>query len=455
MTFNSKNIYIHDIKISKKDIVAEITCSKNIKKYFLSNELHITYDINLENIPNSILSIPVISPIITTAWMIGANVHIEELDKRYFDSINNLAINMKNVYPRLPLSTIYANNLISNSFGNSNYGLLYSGGIDSITAYIMHKSKRPRLIHCLVWDEPYNGVRVKLKNFAEKEEIPINIVHSNIYFFINAYLLYINSGLNWWSQLAHGLVYSSLCAPLSVKYNLSNILISSAGKMNSSVAELFDPRYEDIYWSNCDVRLVGTGLSRQDKIRYIKNNCGDSNKLYDFLKPIELACNTGSIERDNRTFNSGCGKDQRCNSASKCIRNILGLSLENIDPAALGYSVDENSFNYFKKRFIEGFHRHRHFDNEAIKNDMIYFRDIQEHIEDMVNYKYNNSEEFFDWFKNFNLNSCLEFDSSRDSFNQKFKKALIHDLFKFYFNFFSDKLPKKVNKSIIKKVYRK
>ena len=190
-----KYIKIEDFSPQKSRISVRVSCSKNIQKYLLSNTLYVEYDKSIDEIPNSILQIPAVSGILPLAWCTGADVYVKELDVAYLDSLQKIKTVMKGWYPEFPFSEIYVDNIVLNEFNNEGYGLLFSGGIDSMTSYIRHRDKKPNLIHCVVRKEHLNRNIEHLINFAKQEDVTIDVIKTNIYNVIHALLITAQFGI--------------------------------------------------------------------------------------------------------------------------------------------------------------------------------------------------------------------------------------------------------------------
>jgi len=133
--------------VDKKTLSFQLICSKRTKKFFSSNRLVFDYDRNVSQVDTSIQRIPAVASVITVAWVTGADVHVKSLDSKYIESLNTVKSVMKKWYPQLPFSTeIIAEEAISNSCPGNKYGLLFSGGLDSVTSYIKHRKKGFTLI---------------------------------------------------------------------------------------------------------------------------------------------------------------------------------------------------------------------------------------------------------------------------------------------------------------------
>ena len=212
--FKSKYIKIEEPVVSgKRLLLSNIDFSRHFEKYFWQKNLFVEYDVNIENIDASILNIPVLSNVITVAWALGGDVYVKELDKSYFKSLENTRLVFKSWYPKLSFSTkIHVKKLVSNRFSNMRYGLLFSGGVDSLASYIRHKGKKPNLI--MIWgldipldqEDFWKKIKNKYEDFAKQEGVEINFVKTNLHKFLNEGPLSIEFGRHltgsWWENLS-------------------------------------------------------------------------------------------------------------------------------------------------------------------------------------------------------------------------------------------------------------
>lgn len=366
---------------SNNKVVFKLDYSKNLKEYFLTDTFFFEYDskIDINNVDESILIIPILSTIIPIAWAVGADVYADKVDKTYLKSLIVTKDVFRNFYPQFSFSTdIHVKNIVSNEFGNEGAGLLFSGGIDSLTSYIRHKEKRPELISVWGADIPYyekkfwKKVKMHIVNFANHEKLNIHFIKTNMKD-INELLLTQKFKVKWWQEVSHGLNLLGLCAPLTTE-KIGTIYIASSGRGTKDAVTLVD---NNVSWA--DVKAVHDGyeLSRMEKTKYIK-------KYPECLPYLRVCCSS--------TSNYNCG---RC---EKCLRTITALVLEEMDPENCDFKVEINRklFQYLKDCLIKGrFH--------LGENQIFIWKDIQKHIPEQINQDMYGSKEFFEWFKEFDL----------------------------------------------------
>ena len=143
-------IKISDITVSDCQLKIKFDFSKELSKYFFKNSFEIFYDQNIENVDESILSIPAVLPLIPIAWACGAEFFVDKLDESCFRSLKNLRKVYSNYFPKFSSSgDIHVQKIISNRFNNNRNSLLFSGGLDSLISYVRNKDKNLILITLL------------------------------------------------------------------------------------------------------------------------------------------------------------------------------------------------------------------------------------------------------------------------------------------------------------------
>jgi len=389
---NSKKIIVGQPRILKNRLLmSEISCSRSLEKYFRRKAFFAEYDVDISNVPSSILQVPVFSNIIPVAWAVGADVYIKELDKSYLNSLKQIKSVMSDWYPKLSFSTnIHVKNVVSNRFSNPGYGMLFSGGVDSTATYIRYKKQKPNLIRIWGADIPlaqrsfWRKIKNKYKNFARQENVELNVIRSNIREFLCQVSLDIHFSRyltrNWWESIQHGLGMLGLCAPTTIVKHIGTLLIAS-----SVIPDWYpygSQPLTDSKLSWADIKVVNTGgLSRQEKISHVLKNYIETSGRH----PLLRVCTS-----QYRQFN--------CSECEKCCRTIIGLVLANIDPNKCGFNVDHNFFQVLKRNLING----------KVVPPFFSWSDIQRHIPESISHNLHDSREFFNWLRDFDIQQAAK-----------------------------------------------
>jgi hypothetical protein len=310
------------------------------------------------------------------------------------------------MYPDFPSSEINVRKIVSNRFCNNKYGLLFSGGVDSITSYIKHRNKKPVLIY--VWGIHVRSYDTKswkktfkmLEDFSAREGTRINVIRTNIDEMLDRDFLHRKFGLDWWENVSHGIALTGLCAPLTCVADVKSLLIaSSATSRFRYPIGLYPPLINNnLSWGDIQVFLDNPELSRQLKIRYFLKDFTE-NYFHPFLK----VCNKGDEVASN------------CGVCEKCYRSIVGLVVEGIDPVKCGFdNVDRETFETIRERFYCNNLLTRKFFIESRgefyirMGDVFLWEDIHQHISEKINHDVRGSKEFLEWFRSFNLSRYIQ-----------------------------------------------
>jgi len=424
---NQKHIRIDIIKKTKRKIVYRLSCSKNLDRYFNSAILYVEYDCKIKGVNDSILFIPAVAGVITIAWAVGADVYVETLDETYVESMRKIRSVMKRWHPsfRTSESTINVKRTVVNHSSNKGYGLLFTGGIDSTTSYIKYKRKKPTLFHVFEEDthrslnnKEATKLQKHLARFAKQERAQIHFLATNIPPGKKQQAaLYKRYGFQWWEYLCHGIILTSLCAPLAFIENEGFLILASTRTPHTEFQDVFGfgdhPLImNNLSWANVKVLLDGYEMSRQDKIQALR------------IFTQRTGCNP-CIRVCNHPVVSNCS---RC---EKCIHTIMGLLVEGVDPRKVGFSnVDEEFFNHAKK-YIE---RNMFLRKELVEKKGTFlmkklklesFREIQRSIPKYMNSSLPYSKGFFLWFNTLDLD--LLYESFKEmNLSQLLRLSLIH-----------------------------
>ena len=383
-------IEIADMSVCGSKLVFKLDYSKQLSKYFLEDTFFVQYDseVNINNVDKSILVIPFISLVAPVAWAVGADVKVDRIDETYLHSLAKVRNVFKDFYPQFSCSNnIEAKNIVRNHFGGKRTGLLFSGGLDSITSYVRHKEKRPDLI--LVWgadfrlyeEESLNKVTQGASRLTNQDEIMLLQVKTNMRI-LNERLLTSEFKVDWYSKVSHGLMLLGMCPPISAVRAIATIIIASSYTKEFKAPWGSHPLIDNnISWA--DVRVVHDAydLSRQQKLKYL------SKRSPEYLSYLRV-CPFSAVRIN-------------CLNCEKCFRTIVGLTLEGIDPRKCNFHVDENIFARIKDSFLKG--------RIALGEDESYmWQDIQQNIPQEINNDIHGSSEFLIWFKNFDLSQYRE-----------------------------------------------
>jgi len=443
------NIVIQGLEFNDNKITNRLTVSNNLKKYVNSYELFVEYD-NQIYADESILNIPLIATIIPLAWLTGSNITVESIDSTFKESMEDLQLYFKDIYPLIPFTTeIKAKKIIENNNdiedSKKRTGLLFSGGVDATYSMITNLQYEPRLImHWGVEGKPYpfyqkywKLVTETYSRFADRFGLPFNIVKTNVLTILNRRRLehrYSKELLygSLWVRLQHSLVLLGLTAPLSIK-RFDRLLIAASEWPRSIETQDSKNRPhaarpesdERIKWSN--LRVIHDGYIE----RYKK-----AKSLAEYFKDDELILRVClNRKAAPHTLN--------CNQCEKCCRTIVQLIQAGIDPNQCGFKVnDSSSFDT-----MIHYYTHHGLDSYAVNSKEI--------IPNALNSDIYGSKHYFEWLQDFEVPEREQSLFFRDIYDTlpyllATKLDILYEIFGINIHFGNPKLPKnrleKINK---------
>lgn len=337
--FKLKAIKLAD---GNRKVVYDYEVSNNLKKYFdLENRLYVKYEKSVEQVPESIIVIPLLANIMPIAWFAGFDVYVDAIDETFFNALSMLKKEfMKHHDIDESKSTLYCNHKVNNQIDGTESILLFSGGLDSFESLTRNYDDAPYLASIHGADVEINDtVRwEQFMNFNSAEPIVVNdrlqYIQSNLRdFYTYKVDLLVNVG--WWGKVQHGMALLSVLAPLSYMLGANKMLIASSNTNEVDFGWGSTPEIDEkMVWSNVKTIHDGYHLRRTDKIQ----------NVVDF-----------SNKNDQSIFLRVCYSELRdganCNKCAKCQRTMFGIILANDDPARYGFTVPDNLYEMIFRNF--------------------------------------------------------------------------------------------------------
>jgi len=388
-------------------LISTVDAPKNLRKYFYSSELSVYYNTKL-TADKSILNIPLISTILPLSWLTRTDIHVEELDKKYFESMNLIKHEFNRMFPRGRFTAkIKVDDLVENKTSSQETAMLFSGGVDSTYTLIKNLNLKPRLImlngflnfHLDRAYKKYNELLKKIYfEFAKREGFDINFIDANTSFVLNntriAHDFYrIIRGTTLWLALQFPLVLLGLPAPISIG-RFNRLLIAASAdsthdyyKHPEASQPLIDEKFA---WANLSVLHDGY-IHRFAKLDLIKKYL--ENHEYQIQ-----VCNDPTPDRLN------------CSACEKCFRTIAPMVLKGIDPNKYGFEVDKSTFELMKC-LLES----KKFSPLVIDS---FWKNLQYLIPNNFEENLCGSRDFFVWLKSLNIDSIQKKNTlQKDVFN--------------------------------------
>ena len=371
------------VSIEKKKNLVEYnyTFDGEWKKYlYFNNSFWIEYDFDVSSIPESILIVPFIANILPISWVFDLNINVENLDKSFYDCIEDVKNGYQNMYSDIQFKgRLNIRELVTNTYKKAKSGLLFSGGVDAVSSLISNIKDKPDLITICGSDIRTNNDTgwKTIKDFCGSYANKFNLKHITLksnfretinYSNLNIDLKKINNLYEWWHEMQHGLSLITLAAPIAFKYKYEKLYIASSytPKDIGLYYCASDPTIDNkVKFCSCEVIHDGYTNSRVDKLKNI-TQYAEKNKLKIQLRVCWISDN---------------GKN--CCDCEKCHRTMLALMSIKRDPKRYGFSYNDEQY----KRLIKSYKNYFKYDFTERHNNYVLYDCIQKSFID--NYKKN------------------------------------------------------------------
>ncbi|BBI31806.1 hypothetical protein [Cohnella abietis] len=343
-----KQIHIDKVVVEGNNTIrCSVKYGSKVSSFFSGEDFFVEYDKDISKVPPGILVIPLLANLCPVAWVAGADVYVEQLDRQFYDSLRKAQRSFNILYPRLKFTgDIHVGGLSEDipPTEPSRCAAFFSGGVDSLGTFLQRKEENPYFI--TVWgadiriDQADIWGEVKRDNeaFGIANGIESLFVKSNLRKIINNEKISFKYGRftnGWWPGVQHGIGLVGLIAPLAYALGIKNLYVPSAlpPKMALSTPDGSNTLINNhVEWAGTKVNLDGEEFSRQDKValiaEYIRTTGG----------PLKVRVCWSNKESGN------CG---RC---EKCLRTIAAFLAEGIDPAKVGFTISQTTFDLIRQK---------------------------------------------------------------------------------------------------------
>ncbi|WP_226526477.1 peptidase [Metabacillus niabensis] len=414
------SIILDKIVVNRNRVDYFFSVTGNIQKYFKSeNHMFFEYNYDITDIPKSILSIPFVSNVIPLIWITDSTIRIDQLDKSFFDCLNNIRDAYQDMFPNIEFKgSISVNKIVTNIYvPEREAASLFSGGLDAHTTFIRIKDKNPLLITEYGWHEKdiqfsevWEADKENAERFGESYGLGNILIQSNYGTFMRAseidHDFNKKLGDSWWHGLHHSLAIISAAIPLAYMLKVKCIYIASSNTPLHKVTCASDPTVDnEIKFASGMVFHDAYELTRQDKVKVVVDY------YYERKKTVNIRV---------------CFKnEENCCKCEKCLRTILGIVAEGKNPSAYGFNVPNNLSEHVKTYL----NQEVKFFTDTFIN--IYWTLIQKRMKE--NYTKIKYRDLLDWF--------LDYD-----FMTERKKSLLKYRVTKFFPILKRKISNKVNR---------
>ncbi|MFC4552524.1 MULTISPECIES: hypothetical protein [Halorussus] len=366
-------IVVGDVRAEGERVTYEYACSPDLRRFF-ADDFFVEYDVDVSDVPESLLAVPLVANLCPVAWATGADVYVPTVDATFFRSLRKVRRGFERIHPELAteggLGEVYARNPVATRRERDlepdrGSAMLFSGGVDSVTTYLRHREEDPTLVSVHGFDigldqnDRWTERQPHLREFARRRDLDNRFVRTNMQQFLDLVMLNAHFGRhyddNWITSVHHGLGLLGACAPLSVTEGFDTLYIAATHSEGFEYAWGSHPATDDeVAWADTTVEHDAYELTRQQKLYRIAD--------YVRVEAPDLELRTCSLDSEN------------CGECEKCVRTEVGLLLAGLDPVDHGYPFEGKTLERARDHFEEG-------DWHLGADERFMWRDVQTHAE--------------------------------------------------------------------------
>ncbi|MDA4123995.1 MAG: hypothetical protein OK438_00900 [Thaumarchaeota archaeon] len=354
---HDKFIELESTQVHSGTVLFRVSYHESLSRYLTTGLFYLNYDFPLESVPPSILSIPLLGLLLPFGWLTGAEVRVGDVDAKYLDSLPEVALEFKKMFPTMNFSGKIRAHPVKNDseWRQDSYCLLYSGGVDSTCSLIRNYEKRPSLMTVrgtpdirLHEEQYWTRVRGRIQPFIKSMGLEAHVVETNAIDMVNLAALKADyKGLvrhGWWEELAHGLFLLGACAPYTFHNQIGSVMIAASyTKKNQEPWGSSPMTDEKVRWGGTRVIHDSYDLSKVEKI---------SQVLVPFMRnrgsPIPLRVCTG--KRGARLASN----QLNCGQCAKCMAIELSLIVSGVDAGQNGFDISPPTLMVLRQNLEAG-----------------------------------------------------------------------------------------------------
>ena len=335
-------IELLSVKKAENNVVFQYSVSDELREFFGSFPFIVHYCIDISSVPDSVLAIPFVCNVLPVIWLEDAELIVPELDKDFFDCIDNIKNGFRVMYPDVSFcgKITVGKTVEAPARQKQKPIVLFSGGADATTTLFRHIEEKPLLVTLWGADVPYdkedgwNTMYPKIQKTADNYELESTYIRSAFRKFDSEHELdkkYRDLlGTGWWYGIKHGIGIIGHTAPLAYLYGSETVYIASSNcpEDGDKVKCASDPKIDNmVRFCGCKTVHDGFELDRQKKVKAIV----DFHRSHPEI-PVNLHVCWKSTDGEN------------CCHCEKCYRTMAEFWIEGEDPRPYGFGYKNDVF---------------------------------------------------------------------------------------------------------------
>ncbi|MDA4123972.1 MAG: hypothetical protein OK438_00785 [Thaumarchaeota archaeon] len=421
-------IELESIQVHSDTLLLRISYHEVLDPLLTSGLFYAKFDFPIEQVPPSILSIPLLGFLAPLGWLTNAEIRFGDVDEEYLSSLPRVAQEFKKMYPKIPFSGRILANPVKNSsqWDHEKYCILYSGGVDSTTSLIRNFENHPSILTVrgapdvpLQDDEYWRRVQERIQPFISGLGVESHVVETNALDMINLGAIKANFKFQlrtgWWEDLTFGLFLVSMSAPYTFLNQIGNVMISSSNTAKSQVPWGSSPMTDEkIRWGGIRVIHDSYDLERVEKIRQVVVPFA---KSHGGTVPLRVCTGSRRVRLASNQLN--------CGQCSKCMVIELTLILSGADAGESGFDISPASLSALKHNLEVGL-----FSREYDESSWMFIKEHARFAPNEIVSRHPGLREFFNWFADWDerptrkSRSCVDRMAPRGSRRRDIARAM-------------------------------
>jgi hypothetical protein len=399
-----------DSSLTSRTLESRITTSRDLRKYFRHLAFFSSYDTDIAK-SSSILNIPVLSTVLPLAWITGADVYVDEVDRTFAESMDALQREYKKMYPGVPFKTrLIAGELVSNTYSSDKTALLFSGGLDSAYSLFSNMTLKPILVMIFgAADVPISNVSFQgtlereYSDFSERDGLVIDFIRTNALEILDVRRV---DHLFWrfqrryqggyWNGMGYSLGHIGQVAPLSIG-RFSRLIVAGALDRTKAHDDRTKREYPDASYPSTDEKIMWSNMRVKHDASILRHQKASALKEFLIAHRLKLRPCGHASDLYSRKPQSPHLSALNCSQCPKCLRTIAELALAGVDPNECGFCADRSTFNRMRVLFQRKL---------LTRQDIVlWWRPLQQAVLNEVEGGLCGARQFFGWFKTMDLES--------------------------------------------------